>query len=369
MAGGERQLGGGDGVAEGTSVPRVALVTGASRLLGGFLVTRLAQNPDIERVIAVDSLIPSKDMLRRMGRAEFVRADIRNPLVGKVVRQAEVDTVVHTAMLTRVPRGSSRAAMKDANVIGAMQLFAVCQKSPSVRRVVLKSTSAVYGSTSKDPAKFTEEMSARRRPAGAYARDSIEVEGYARGLARRRPDLALSILRLAPIVGPRLNGTIGRYVTTPVVPTVAGRDARFQLLHEHDALGALERAALTGPAGTFNIAGDGVVMLSQAIRRLGRIAMPIPSALFHGAGRSAMGPIMRSYTQEQPEYFQFGCGLDTTRMRTELGFEPSWTTAEALADLARAARAAPLPTDGLVDRVERVLLDVVAPRGWAKGDA
>lgn len=57
-----------------TAVPRVVLVTGASRFLGGYLVTRLAQNPDIERVIAVDAVSPSKDMLRRMGRAEFVRA-------------------------------------------------------------------------------------------------------------------------------------------------------------------------------------------------------------------------------------------------------------------------------------------------------
>ena len=54
---------------------RVVLVTGASRFLGGYLVTRLAQNPEIERVIAVDTQSPTKDMHRRMGRAEFVLAD------------------------------------------------------------------------------------------------------------------------------------------------------------------------------------------------------------------------------------------------------------------------------------------------------
>ncbi len=42
----------GDNTSGGTT-PRVVLVTGASRFLGGYLVTRLAQNPSIERVIAV----------------------------------------------------------------------------------------------------------------------------------------------------------------------------------------------------------------------------------------------------------------------------------------------------------------------------
>ena len=80
-----------------------------------------------------------------MGRAEFVRADIRNPLIGKVIRNAEVDTVVHASTLQKAPKAGSRAAMKDMNVIGAMQLFAVCQKAPTVRKVVLRSASVVYG--------------------------------------------------------------------------------------------------------------------------------------------------------------------------------------------------------------------------------
>ncbi|NLU84113.1 NAD-dependent epimerase/dehydratase family protein [Rhodococcus sp. HNM0569] len=339
--------------------PRVVLVTGASRFLGGYLVTRLAQNPAIERVVAVDTQSPSKDMLRRMGRAEFVRADIRNPLIGKIIRSAEVDTVVHTSVLAHTPRAGNRSVMKDMNVLGSMQLFAVCQKAPSVRKVVLRSTSAIYGSTARDPALFTEEMSARRRPTGPYARDSIEVEGYARALGRRRPDISVGLLRLAPLMGKRLNATVARYLSSPVVPTVAGRDARLQLLHEEDALAALERAVLSGPAGTFNVAGDGTVMLSQAIRRLGRVEVPMPFSVFRGPGRALMGPLMRAYTDEQPEYFHFGCGLDTTRMRTELGFTPRWSTLEALDDFGRAAGLRPVVREEWVDRIEGTLLGLV----------
>ena len=61
--------------------PKVVLVTGACRFLGGYLTSRLAQNPLIEQVIAVDAIAPSKDLQRRMGRAEFVRAEDRKSVV------------------------------------------------------------------------------------------------------------------------------------------------------------------------------------------------------------------------------------------------------------------------------------------------
>ena len=88
--------------------PKVVLVTGACRFLGGYLTARLAQNPLINHVIAVDAIAPSKDLLRRMGRAEFVRADIRNPFIAKVIRNGDVDTVVHAAAASYAPRHAPR---------------------------------------------------------------------------------------------------------------------------------------------------------------------------------------------------------------------------------------------------------------------
>ncbi|MFD4294365.1 NAD-dependent epimerase/dehydratase family protein [Rhodococcus sp. NPDC058532] len=343
----------------GVQYPSVVLVTGASRFLGGYLVSRLAQDPGIDRVIAVDSRSPTKDMLRRMGRAEFVRADIRNPLIGKVLRGAGVDTVVHASTLVKPPKSGSRTAMKDMNILGAMQLFAACQKSPDVRKVVVRSTTAVYGSSAKDPAKFSEEMSARRPPSGSYARDSIEIEGYARGLGRRRPDLAVTLLRMAPPIGPNLHGSMSRYLRSPVVPTILGRDARMQLLHEEDALAALERATLAGPAGTFNVAGDGVVTLSQAIRRAGGVEVPVPFPLLGTLGRVLPGAGTRGVTREQLDYFHFGCGVDTTRMRTELGFDPRRSTLQALDDMLAGSASRPIVSRDWVRSVESTVQQLV----------
>jgi UDP-glucose 4-epimerase len=345
----------------GTDVPdfpKVVLVTGACRFLGGYLVARLVQNPLIDQVIAVDAIAPSKDLQRRMGRAEFVRADIRNPFIAKVIRNSDVDTVVHAAAASYVPRSGGRATLKELNVMGAMQLFAACQKAPSVRRVVLKSTSEVYGSHPHDPVVHTEDGSSRRPPREGFARDSVDIEGYARGLGRRRPDITVTILRLANMIGPAMDTALARYLAGPVVPTVLGRDARLQLLHEQDALGALERATMAAVPGTFNIGASGIIMMSQAIRRAGRLSLPVPT-FGVGAVDSVRKATMNSeLNRDQLDYLSYGRVMDTTRMRTELGFEPKWTTLEAFDDFVRGRGLTPIIDPGWVGSLESQALAV-----------
>ncbi len=322
--------------------PKVVLVTGACRFLGAYLTARLAQNPQIDTVIAVDAVSPSKDLQRRMGRAEFVRADIRNPFIAKVIRNSDVDTVVHAAAASYAPRSGGRATLKELNVMGAMQLFAACQKAPTVRRVVLKSTSEVYGSHPQDPVAHTEDSSSRRPPDEGFARDSIDIESYARGLGRRRTDIAVTILRLANMIGPSMDTTLARYLSGPVVPTVFGRDARLQLLHEQDALGALERATMAGRAGTFNIGADGILMMSQAIRRAGRLQLPVTTLGVRAVDSLRKATAGTELNRDQLDYLSYGRVMDTTRMRTELGFEPKWTTVEAFDEFVRGRGLTPI---------------------------
>lgn len=342
--------------------PKAVLVTGASRFLGGYLTARLVQDPLINRVIAVDTIAPSKDMQRRMGRADFVRADIRNPFIAKVIRNGDVDTVVHAAASSYAPRSGGGAVLKELNVMGAMQLFAACQRAPSVRRVILKSTSEVYGSSSRDPVAFTEDASSYRPLGPGFPRDSIDIEGYARGLGRRRPDVTVTILRLANLIGPAMDTALSRYLSGPVVPTVFGRDARLQLLHEQDALGALERATRAGKAGTFNIGASGILMMSQAIRRAGRVAMPVP-----GRGLWAVDSLRRAnrYTEvnrDQLDYLSYGRVMDTARMRDDLGYSPKWSTAEAFDDYLRGRDITPIVDPRWIGSVEGRI--VAAAQRW-----
>lgn len=321
----------GDAAAPAAGPPKSVLVTGASTFLGGYLIARLAANPDIERVLAVDSRVPRKDLLRRMGRAEFLRLDIRRPAIAKAIATHEVDTVVHaaTSVMETAPHST---AIKEFNLVGAMQVCAACQRSPSVKRLILRSTGMVYGASSHDPSHFSEETGARREPTRGYGRDLLDIEGYVRGLARRRQDISTTILRPQAILGPRINTRMGSFLSMPLVPTVIGMQPRLQFLHEEDALAAMEHAVLAERPGTYNVAGDGVVTLTQAIRRVGHLELPVPSSLVApvaGVFQDLRSARLRS---SQTGLLTYGRVLDTTRMRTEFGFVPRYTTSETLDD-------------------------------------
>ena len=310
---------------------RVVLVTGVSRQLGGRMARMLNAETGVDRVIGVDVVPPRGDI----GGAEFVRADIRNPIISKVIRAANVDTVVHMGVIATPVQAGGRMSMKEINVIGTMQLLAACQKAPSLQRLVVKSTTGVYGAGPKDPAMFTEETQPKHAPTSGWSKDSLEVESYVRGFARRRPDVEVTTLRFANFFGPTVETPMTAYFALPVIPTVMGYDARLQFTHEDDGLHALRHAVLGDRPGTYNIAGDGILLLSQAARRVGRPTVPIASPLVGAVGAAFRRAGLADFSPEQVRFLTYGRGVDTTRMREEFGFFPQYTTAETFDQFAQ----------------------------------
>jgi len=312
---------------------RTVLVTGVSRYLGGRMAALLADDPDVDRVIGVDVVAPDAPI----DGIEFVRADIRNPVIAKVLGEATVDTVVHMGVIATPKQAGGRSTMKEINVIGTMQLLAACQRTPSVTKLVVKSTAAVYGSGPKDPAMFTEEMEPRHSPSSGWPKDSAEVETYVRGFARRRPDVAVTTLRFANFIGPRVQTALTSYFGQALIPTVLGFDPRVQFIHEDDGLAALQYAIKERRTGTFNIAGEGVMTLSQAARRTGHPTVAVPALFFSVVGRSIFKAGLVDYSAEAMRYLTYGRALDTSAMRDRLGFRPAYTTEEAFMSFVRGA--------------------------------
>jgi UDP-glucose 4-epimerase len=243
------------------------------------------------------------------------------------------------------------------NVIGTMQLLAACQRSPVVRKLVVKSTAAVYGAGSRDPAMFTEDMvAASRLPSSGYAQDNAEIEAYVRGFGRRRPDVAITTLRFTNLIGPTVDTVLTRYFSLPgAVPMVLGRDARLQLLHSEDALAVLERAAVEDLPGVYNVAGDGVLMLTQALRRAGRVPMPVPRPALPPVTGAFSSAKLADLTPEQLRFLNVGRVVDTTRLREQFGFEPRWTSRQAFDDFIRGHDVRPVVDPELVTAAEQRL--------------
>ncbi|MET3808532.1 UDP-glucose 4-epimerase [Nakamurella sp. UYEF19] len=309
------------------------LITGVTRYIGSALAGRLAAHPDVDRVIGVDAAMPEPAARARMGDAEFARADIRNPLISRVIEAAGVDTVVHASASSTPSGPAARSMAKEMNVLGTMQLLAACQRSDSVRHLIVRSTADVYGGSSRDPAVATEDTQARSVPSAGMARDAIDIEGYVRGFGRRRPDVRVAVPRFAAIIGPTVRTPLTKYLSAkPFVPMVFGHDSRLQLVHELDAVALMEHLTLGDFAGIVNVAGDGAMTVAQAIHRAGGIPLPIPSQALDGVGRAFSLLRLGGFSVAQVRLLAAGRVLDTSRLRGEVGFTPQFTTSEAFDD-------------------------------------
>jgi UDP-glucose 4-epimerase len=185
---------------------------------------------------------------------------------------------------------------------------------------------------------------ARRYPLRTrFQRDVGELENLVEGFGRRHPRVTCTMLRLQPVVGPGLDTPVTRLMRLPLVPTVLGFDPRIQLLDAGDAVAALHRAALHPVRGAVNVSAPDVVSLRRALRRFGRPAVAIAHPLYApliSATRRLSG--LDGVTPDIVRYVRYGRGVDTTRMRVELGFAPRRSTLQA---------------------IERVLADGVSPEG------
>jgi UDP-glucose 4-epimerase len=313
---------------------RIVLVTGVAGSFASKVAQRLAdlgEDAGIGKVVGIDTSLPEADL----DGVKFVRADIRTPVVGKVIAVEDVDTVVH---LDVNPPQRGRAGRKELNVIGTMQLLAACQRSAHVAKLVVGSSAAVYGSSSRDPALFDESAVARSGVRSGFPKDIVEVESYVRGFARRRPDVVITTIRAAQVLHPDIDTPVRNYFTNPVLPSVLGFDPRLQFLSLQDALAILELAVVHDRPGTFNAAGDGVVLLSQAARRLGRPTLPLPPIGFASAARRFIRAMGSDIPPDLHRLLTYGRAVDTTQLREVFGYQLTRTSEQTFDDFRRSIR-------------------------------
>jgi len=145
-----------------------------------------------------------------------------------------------------------------------------------------------------------------------------------------------------------------RYFAQPLVPTVLGRDARLQFVHVDDALEILHRSVIEDHPGTYNVAGAGVIALSQAVRRAGRISLPLPEGTLSGVAAMLRTAGVGQIGLDQIDLFVHGRVVDTTKLVGEFGFAPR-STADAFDDFVRGHGDGSLTDDRLAAAEQAIL--------------
>jgi UDP-glucose 4-epimerase len=307
--------------------PSRVLLTGVSNPLGAEVARRLA--PHVPHLFGCDV----HDPISALEEMDFVHADIRHAAIGKLVRQLQIDTVVHLAVMVDSPH--DQRSIHETDVIGMMNVLVGCSGASSrVRRLIVKSSQAIYGAGPTDPSFFSEDMTSVERPASSVTRDLLEMEQLITEFALREESCQVSVMRLGFRVSE--DTTLARYLSLPVVPTFAGFDPRLQLLHEDDAAEAIVRAVLGDHPGVFNVAAHGVVLLSQAIAIMGGTAAPVLPPYGRWMARIALRALARVEIQSYlADVLAYGSVMDCSKLEAAFGWKPAHSSRAVMDSLAR----------------------------------
>src|SRR6266516_4277685 len=309
---------------------RRVLVTGVARWWGALVVQRLVDDPDVAEVIGIDIREPRYDL----GRADYLKLDIRHSLIGK------------------------------------LNLLAGCAGEASpVRRFVLKSSGHVYGSRFDLPTGIREDHRLDINSSHQFVRDIVEVESYVSDFAVRNPSITILALRFANSLNPDEPQPLARYLDLEVVPTVIGYDPPLQLIHRDDCIDAVVLATRRGPGGAYNIAPPGNEPLSALLDAAGKLHAPLlpPVAL----GLSAFAIRRAGVALLSPQLLdllRWGRTLSTAKAARELGFRAARDTRAAFEDFVQRRRVLRYEPDRHAYQYEKELEDFIHSRQVASAN-
>ena len=318
---------------------RAVLVTGLSTYWGARLAQALEGFEQVEAIIGVDSRDPT---LR--ARAHRVRQGLQPALADPADRPRGRDR--HRDRHADDRQLARRVAPRDAhenNVIGTMNILAACTGSDSpVRKFIFKSSTHYYGSEQDDPAFFTERMRRPHPPRTPLERDIVEAEDAVADFADKRPDVTVTVLRCANVLGPDVDTGVHADARAAAGADGASASTRgcSSCTRTTSCTRSSTRRSTTAP-GTFNVAADGVLALSEAIVLLGKRPLPVLPPIGTGLLAAPLRRLGFRVPDEMANQLRFGRGVDN-RLYKATGFSYGYTSRETVIRLGEHLRLEPI---------------------------
>lgn len=306
----------------------IIVVTNAARSLGGALLDMLARHGERRRLIAVDGEPLHRSLPHGIyHRIYLSKKGAPKKLAMRVPRENAAVTIAHTALPETIDMGEETASER---LIAEARNVLAAAKQMHAHKLVLVSSSDVYGAFPTNPAYMTEEMEARGGEQSAIIGALTKTERLFEKYAEKHNRTIVTILRPSTILGSRVHDFKTPFFDQAVIPTAMGFDPLVQFVHESDILRALVEVIEKDERGTFNIVGDDLLPLSRAARMLGRPTIPMPTPVLSTAAQVASKVGLDIIPSSYLPFLMHSCIADGNKARHDLGFVPVYTSQEAL---------------------------------------
>jgi UDP-glucose 4-epimerase len=258
-------------------------------------------------------------------------------LLVELLREEKVHTYVHLAF--KESARPSESAF-EFNVMGTMKVLSACAEA-GVKQVVLMSSTLLYGAQPGNSAFLREDHPLNAKRNFGTLRDLLEIENFVAAYRSQSPDVKLTLLRFAHILGPTVDSPLARFLRDDTAPMLLGFDPVVQIVHEDDVARALAHAIIYEVAGTYNVAASGAMPLFKLTGLAGKFPVPVLHPIAY-LGESFLGS---QFTSIDFDYLRYPCVADLQRMREDLDFTPTYAAedvAREFAALQKQKAAAPI---------------------------
>lgn len=303
------------------------LVTGAGGYLGSQVVAALAARRagNAGGLIAVDVREPGPAC--QCAGVEYLRCDVRAAELRAILSRVRPQVVVHLAAIVTPGRHSDRQFEYEVDVGGTENVLHACLAA-GVRRIVVSSSGAAYGYHADNAAWLTEDAPLRGNEAFAYSHHKRLVEEMLARWRVEHPQLEQVVLRIGTILGRAVANQITALFDRPRLIAIRGSASPFVFVWDEDVVGVILHAIAEGPAGIYNVAGDGALAIDEIARRLGKRRLVLPASLLRGV-LAVLKPLgLTRYGPEQVDFLRYRPVLDNTRLKTVFGYRPRLTSSE-----------------------------------------
>ncbi len=301
------------------------LITGASSAIARLVAGALSPKYEL---VGVD---PRPAPISSHFPGEFMIADYHSRKLDEVFKKYTFDAVMHLGRIRESQRISAQYRFQ-MNVIGTQKLLDLCKQS-GVKNLIVLSTYHVYGAHRMNSLQLTEESPLRASQSFPELVDAVELDHSATTFMWKHRDIRTTILRPVNVIGKHVRNTICSMLRSGMCPKIIGFDPLMQFIDEKDLARALILSLENPVSGIFNVAGEGVIAYSHAIRHAQAMTIPIPPLVSAGFVRLLDQFSHLGFPPYLMEYFRYPTIVNDDAFRKAFGYQPKVKTLQSIKNL------------------------------------
>ena len=300
------------------------LVTGAAGYIGKQLVTHLA-NDSMHHIIASD--IRDESPFSAYTNVTYAKVDIRSKDVLEMMKQQQIDVVVHLASIVTPGKKSNREFEYSVDVLGTKNILEACIET-NVKRIIISSSGAAYGYHPENEDWLVETSLIRGNEQFAYSYHKRLVEEMLSEYREKYPQLEQTIFRIGTILGASVQNQITNLFDQPNLYGIRGSKSPFVFIWDQDVVRCFAQAVTAQQTGIYNLAGDGALSVDEIGDILNKRVIKLPSWVAV-AGLFVLKRLgVSQYGEEQVRFLRYRPVLLNTKLKQEFGYIPQKTSKE-----------------------------------------